>query len=178
MINFLVKKSFLYGCSVSNQRIEAWWSHLRKIDTDWCINYFKDLRDQGLYDDSNPVHVECLKYCYMPILKEELQRVAQLWNLHKIRPSANEQSPSGRPDTIFFFPEAFDSISYLQPVNSMDLAIAKETCCEIPEDESFETFSELAEILISEKNLELPGIDVSKAELLYINLLEHIENIV
>ena len=27
--------SFMYGRSVSNQRIEAWWSFLRKSDTDW-----------------------------------------------------------------------------------------------------------------------------------------------
>ena len=44
---FSGEKSFLYGRSVSNQRIEAWWSYLRKTDTNWWMNYFKDLRDQG-----------------------------------------------------------------------------------------------------------------------------------
>lgn len=29
------EKSFLYGRSVSNQRIEARWSFLRKNETDW-----------------------------------------------------------------------------------------------------------------------------------------------
>ena len=43
------EKSFLYGRSVSNQRIEAWWSLPRNNDTDWWINFFKDLRDVGLY---------------------------------------------------------------------------------------------------------------------------------
>jgi hypothetical protein len=40
---FSQEKSFLYGRSVSNQRIEAWWSYLRKTDTNWWMNYFKDL---------------------------------------------------------------------------------------------------------------------------------------
>ena len=30
------EKSFMYGRSVSNQRIEAWWSFFRKTDSD-CI---------------------------------------------------------------------------------------------------------------------------------------------
>jgi hypothetical protein len=174
---FSQEKSFLYGRSVSNQRIEAWWSYLRKTDTNWWMNYFKDLRDQGIYDDSNPVHVECLKFCYMPLLKEELERVAQQWNLHMIRQSANEQSPSGRPDTIFFIPEAFDSTSYLQDVDPLDLVVAKDTCCEIPQYASFETFSELAQIIMSENNIESPGTDINKVERLYINLIGHIQDI-
>ena len=170
-------KSFLYGRSVSNQRIEAWWTYLRKTETDWWINYFKDLRDQGLYDDSNPMHVACLKFCFMPLLKEELERVAQQWNLHRIRPSANEHSPSGRPDTIFFIPEAFHSTSYLQQVHPSDLEVAKDVCCETSIDPSFQIFTELAELVMAENGLELPGSDVVKAELLYINLIGHLENL-
>ena len=37
------EKSFLYGRSASNQRIEAWWSFLRKNATDWWINFFKKI---------------------------------------------------------------------------------------------------------------------------------------
>ena len=60
------EKTFLYGRSVANQRIEGWWAFLRKSETDWWINYFKDLRDQGLYDGTDPVHVECLRFCFLP----------------------------------------------------------------------------------------------------------------
>ena len=142
------------------------------------MNYFNDLRDQGIYDDNNPIHVQCLKFCYMPLLKDELDRVAQQWNLHMIRQSANELSPSGRPDTVFFIPEVFNSTSYLQEVDPLDLAVAKDVCCEIPQDASFETFSELAQMIMSENNIESPGIDIDKIERLYIDLLEHIQAIV
>ena len=46
--------SFIYGKSVSNQRIEAWWGILRKGCSDWWINYFKDMRDCGLYSSRVP----------------------------------------------------------------------------------------------------------------------------
>ena len=35
--------SFLYGKSVSNQRIEAWWGMLGKDCTKWWIDFFKDM---------------------------------------------------------------------------------------------------------------------------------------
>ena len=83
--------SFMYGKSVSNQRIETWWGQLRKNSTDWwiMINYFKDLRDRALYFDSDVLHVECLKFCYMPVIRAELQRAAIHWNVHRLRPSTN-----------------------------------------------------------------------------------------
>ena len=51
-------KSFLYGKSVANQRIEAWWGILRRGCSDWWIRFFKDMRDSGLYcaNDAVPVH--------------------------------------------------------------------------------------------------------------------------
>lgn len=69
------EKSFLYGRS------------LRRGGADWWIRHFKDLRDSGLYCDTNVVHVECLLFCYMALIHDELQKVARLWNLHRIRPS-------------------------------------------------------------------------------------------
>lgn len=70
--------SFMYGRSVSNQRIEAWWGILRKSCSDWWINYFKDLRACGLYSDDDCIQVECLKFCFMHLLRDELHRVARL----------------------------------------------------------------------------------------------------
>ena len=52
----------------------------------------------------------------MPVLRAELQKVAQHWNLHKIRPSKSEDSPAGRPDVLYFIPEADDRESYLSEV--------------------------------------------------------------
>lgn len=174
---FAGEKSFLYGKSTSNQRIEGWWTFLRKSETDFWINYFKDLRDQGLYDETDPIHVECLKFCYMPLLRDELHRVAKHWNLHKIRPSSNEHSPSGRPDINYFIPEAFNTRSYLQPVCQKDMDVANNICCEIPVDDYTQTFEELAQMLMVENSLQM-GSDVSQAEYLYIEMIGILENII
>jgi len=172
---FRGEKSFMYGRSVSNQRIECWWAFLRKSEVDWWRSYFKDFRDQGLFDDTNPVHMECLKFCFMPLLQHELQRVAQHWNLHKIRPSSNMNSPYGRPDTIYFLPEINNTRSYTHAVPSEDLRVAKDTCCDVPRNDFASNFSELCDLIIHEKNLQAPALDVGRAERLYIDLLGYIE---
>ena len=132
--SFAGEKSFIYGKSVSNQRIEAWWGILRKSCSDWWINYFKDMRNSGLYDDSDHLHVECLKFGYYPVLKEELHKTARLWNLHKIRPSSNEESPAGRPDVLYHLPEVSGTRNYSIEVDDDDLHIAEGMCCSVSPD--------------------------------------------
>ena len=83
--DFRAEKSFMYGRSTANQRIEAWWGILRKQCSDWWIKYFKDLRDAGLFCDDDIVHRECLKFCFMDLLQMESHKVAQLCNRHRIR---------------------------------------------------------------------------------------------
>ena len=71
------------------------------MNTDLRINYFKDLKEIGLFSDNNVLHVHCLKFCFMPLIRHELYRVAELWNFHRVRQqSSNGDSPSGRPDVL------------------------------------------------------------------------------
>lgn len=67
--------SFRYGKSVNNQvgnqftqicclnsvdhwqRIEALWSMIRKWCLDWWIDFFRQLRDEGHYNETNPIQV-------------------------------------------------------------------------------------------------------------------------
>ena len=44
------ENSFLYGKSVSNQRIEAYQSQLRKCSTNWWMNFFKDRIETSVND--------------------------------------------------------------------------------------------------------------------------------
>ncbi len=70
--SFTGDKSFMYGKSTSNQRIEAWWSQLHKCNADWWMKYFKDLPDTGIYCDAEFIQEQCLKFCYMKIFQNEL----------------------------------------------------------------------------------------------------------
>eukprot|EP00794_Sanderia_malayensis_P002590 gene2590-3002_t len=43
-----------------NQRIEGWWSFLRKGYSGWWINFFKDLEESGNLNLADPLEKECL----------------------------------------------------------------------------------------------------------------------
>ena len=168
-------KSFIYGKSVSNQRIEAWWSFLRRECADWWINYFRNARERGIYNDGNNIHVECLKFCFSDLIQKELHRVARLWNLHKIRPSTNADSPHGRPDTIYHIPRTTATRDYGNQVSEEDIEVAIEMCAvQRPISGCSREFSELAEILMEENRLVQPH-NKDEAEQLYLILLRLIE---
>ena len=80
-------------------------SILGKDCTRWWIDFIKEKKSCGLYHDNDCIAVACLKFCFVPILRDELHGAARLWNLHRILPSTNLESPSGRPDVLFFLPE-------------------------------------------------------------------------
>ena len=127
-------QSFLYGKSSSNQRIESWWSMLKRGCMDWWIRFFKDLRDRAFYPEDDDIQLECLKFCFMPVIREELHKFAMQWNLHKIRPSRNEESPSGRPGLLCFIPENTGARDLMIPVPLDDIENAEQLCSiRIPE---------------------------------------------
>ncbi len=174
---FSGEKSFLFGRSTANQRIEAWWSLLRKSCTDWWIKYFKDLRDTGVYQDDDAFHRECLKFCYMGIIQKELHGVARHWNLHRIRPSTNAESPPGRPDVLYFNPEVMNTRDYSVPVNEEDLDIAAEMYSRKPEEHGcLPEFNELMQLIMQDEGLRMPS-NAYEAKNLYTALLEHIDEL-
>jgi len=170
-------KSFLYGKSIANQRIEAWWSILRKSNTSWWINYFKDMRDSGEFNANDPLEQNCLQFCFMQIIQNELHQVAKNWNLHNIRPSTNQESPSGKPDIMYFLPERYSTTDYKKDVDWIDLDIAESTCGEQnPPMGCHPSFAELATMIMQENNLSEPE-DASEAKELYNQLLLYIRDI-
>ena len=170
------EKSFLYGRSVANQRIEAWWGQLRRGAADWWITHFKDLRDRRLYCDANAVHVECLLFCYMALIHDELQRVARLWNLHRILPSTrNNSSPHGRPCLLYHHPEMTGAVDCKHNVDIDELDVARDMCCDdLPMDSSPE-FIALAELIMIE-GLRMPE-NANEAQNLFLTLVNEIEKL-
>ncbi|OWF36955.1 hypothetical protein KP79_PYT02570 [Mizuhopecten yessoensis] len=115
-------KSFMSGKSTSNQRIEAFWGTLRKLGVHWWINLFKDIRDCGMFDIDNPVVKECLRFCFMDALQTDLDRIAQHWNSHDIRPQRTyRELPSGKPDVMYFVPELTDGHNFKTVVDAEDV---------------------------------------------------------
>ena len=68
----------------------------------------------------------------MPVIKDELQRVARLWNSHRIRPSTNLESAPGKRDMLYCLSataeDAEDANMLLTHVNWLLLS-----SCAVPE---------------------------------------------
>ena len=169
--------SFIFGKSTSNQRIEVWWSFLRRNRLNWWMNYFKDLHDQGLYDDSNPIHVQCLKFCFYSILQDELDETRHYWNHHRIRPSRAASSPPGRPDVLYFLPQNQNKLDHKRTFDEEEFLLAKSLYCRNnPIFCCNDEFAKLAFIVMSENDLDMP-MNVEEAEMLYLELVYHITQI-
>ena len=90
-------KAHAYGPSTSNQRIEAWWSHLRKSWTTWWMNFFSQMVERGELDTSDDLQKNCLWFCFNKLLQQGLDQVRTSWNTHYIRIS-RYNTQAGVPD--------------------------------------------------------------------------------
>ena len=167
-----IETCFIYGKSTANQRIEAWWSILRRHAADWWIAFFKDLRDANLFNEADPIHVECIRYCFMDVLQDELNQVAIQWNQHRIQVKKNSDNRGGRPDVMFFIPDAYNVEDYKVSCDSTDIQICRNIYGkDRPLHGCSRDFIELAEILLP--NVGRPR-NVNEAADLYELLLEEI----
>lgn len=124
--HFAGSRSIIVGKSTSNQRIERWWCTLRNQGLNRWINFFKDLRDSGQYDELDPLHCDNLKFCFMHLIQTDLDRIAQQWNVHHIRPQNNTATSFGKPDTMFFLPAIFETRDYGCIIDTRDVQVCKE----------------------------------------------------
>ena len=113
----------------------------------------------------------------MFIIQEQLSKAAKLWNLHRIRPSTNPESPPGRPDMLYFPPEICNTQDYKTVVTVDDVELVEETCglqnVQLPC--SLE-FISLAEIIMRENCLMMPS-NANNTKALYIELLDKIKEV-
>jgi hypothetical protein len=104
-------------------------------------------------------------------------RFARLWNNHLIRPSTNGESPSGRPDVLYYLPEVSSTHNYLVPVENDDITLSEQLCDSTsPSFNCSAEFLKLAQIIMSEENLLMPRTPVD-ARGLYLSLIHHIDNL-
>ena len=70
------------GTSVANQRIESLWSQFTKDRPFWWRQFFAQLSDLGFINAGDPVLRECIRYCFMDLLRQELNDFTERWNRH------------------------------------------------------------------------------------------------
>ena len=63
--------------SPRNQRIEEWWSFYSRSRSTWWRNFFQDLEFEGVLDSSSKLSMECLWYCFAPVIQKDLDIVQE-----------------------------------------------------------------------------------------------------
>lgn len=140
--------AFLYGKSTSNQRIESWWSKFKAAGMNSWINEFKLMEENGVIDTSNEIDMQCIRFCFMPLLQAELNSIVKQWNTHHITTSASCITPSGKPDVMYYLPGMYNTIDYTKPFNDVDLNIMEEVMTKDPPSGLDVRFLELFDIIM------------------------------
>ena len=85
---------------------------------DFWINFFKmDMKEMKHFDKSNLVQVKCLRYCFGPLIKLDLETTRKEWNRHTIRKQKTGDIKSGKPNYLYYVPEKNGAVDCKQEVN-------------------------------------------------------------
>ena len=138
------------------------------------MNFFKDMRDNSIFDSGVRYHRECIRFCFIGLLQNDLDEMKILWNNHRIRYTRNAECPAGRPNVIYFAPERFGGRNGAMAIDQSQLNIAKPHCKKSSIFGCSEEFLQLVSITMSENNLSMPG-NPDEARSLFEFLVQQIE---
>ena len=101
----LIQKTWAYGTSTKNQRIERFWRCLVDQQTDQWIQYFTALNHTNMFDGSK-FDLISLRFLYMDHLRMQLGQYIQMYNSHAIRKQVSREFylPSGKPNYMYKYP--------------------------------------------------------------------------
>ena len=138
----------------------------------WWKRFFQDLVDLELLNTDDPVVLDCLHYCFMGIIRDELNSVKEDWNTHIISRS-HKSGPTGRPICMYYLPHLYDKQDCVQRINKEEIEEFDSVIGELPSDFTTE-FSAFARTVIPNNGIKIPK-NPSEALNLYLFLLEKID---
>ncbi|KAL3866443.1 hypothetical protein ACJMK2_043739 [Sinanodonta woodiana] len=74
-------RTFIYGKSTLNTRIESWWGILRKECCQIWMEELKVLRDSGFFS-GNALDINLVQFCLMRLLQKRWISANVIWRLH------------------------------------------------------------------------------------------------
>jgi hypothetical protein len=98
-------KSYTFGPSTKNQRIEAWWNTLADGLTESWKQFSMKLDAADIFDKESVHDIIALRFIYMDKLLEQVSNFVGLHNIRKIRKQKSREYyiPAGVPEELYFF---------------------------------------------------------------------------
>ena len=123
----------------------------------------------GILELGNFLHMECLWFCFEPVLSRDIKLH---WNTHCTRHTRNYATVSGIPDVMFFLPQQLGAVDCKHMVSMQKI---EEMEHHLPahydlESETSETYREYFNYVIENESLYLPN-NAAKAFELYQKLI-------
>ena len=106
--------------------------------------------DLEIFDPSEPALLDCIRFCFMTILRKELTEITNEWNRHLLSPNRNN-TPSERTGVMYFLPHLSGTTDHMV---SIDTAVTDEFIDTTNADFSDE-FGEFVETPMNENNMEM-----------------------
>ena len=165
--------SFLKGTLPANHWIESLWSQLTKDRPMRWRQFFAELSSFGFVDGSSPIVQECLQFCFMRLLREELNEFKNCWNCHLIATSCGSTLPRARPNSLYCLPEHYETESFHKDVELEELEEFNDPAFIRETDDISDDFKEFVSVLeVGETTNNLQSVDEGLH--LYFILLEAI----
>lgn len=142
--------TFVYGASTGNQRIEAFWRHLRMECCQFWIEFFGhefsgDIIDKNL--------VQCV---FMNFVQNDIDEAVSVWNMHRILPTRNGNVPAGKLCILYCLPELNGTKDYLVEADQHVLQICRNQCLFNRNTLNDSDMHALINLLMKENGLILP----------------------
>lgn len=166
------EKSFVYGPSKSNIRIEGWWSQLRRRKTEWWITLCKELADQGFLNVRDNFQRTCLVYVMHKPLERDLDEFVEQWNSHVMRKNKLSGFPGGVPNELYECPSLQGSVDCgkVYEPNLWLTAMVRESECAQPfYSESFKAWAD--NILRRDMNISQDDITFACCRQVYLHII-------
>ena len=168
-----VEDAFSVISSPQNQRIKCYWSILKRDRIGWWRDFFNDLVELDLLTTSDPVIVDCIRFCFMPLIRKDLISIMEEWNNHIISKSRTS-GPTGRPNCMYYLPHLYEAQDCLNQINQEDTedfnSVVENTVRDVSEE-----FQEFAGYFMQQDRINAPE-NSTEALNLYIYLLEKIKD--
>lgn len=118
---FAGKNSYLCGPSTANQRIERYWGEARAAALDYYISFFKTLIHKKILNNKDTMDREYLRFCFGHLIQQDLERIQNEWNSHRLRAQKEKGLPSGIPNVLFSWPERYGAKDCKKKISKTDI---------------------------------------------------------